>query len=55
MRTPHLLKKKIKAFDLDTAKADYKKAAKGYVQAQKTAKDKLVSTTEATLESLQQF
>ena len=52
---PPSAEKKIKVFDLETGKADYKKAAKGYVQTQKAAKDKLVSTTEATLESLQQF
>ena len=55
MMSPHLLEKKIKVFDLETGKADYKKEAKGYVQAKKTAKDKLVSTTEETLESLQEF
>ena len=47
--------KKAKIFDLETAKADHKKEAKGYVQAIKTANDKLVKTTEETLESLQEF
>ena len=47
--------KRPKIFDLETAKADHKKEAKGYVQAIKTANDKLVKTTEETLESLQEF
>jgi hypothetical protein len=47
--------KRPKIFDLETAKADHKKEAKGYVQAIKTANDKLLKTTEDLLECLQEF